>query len=55
VAADELYLAVLGRQPTAEEVQLVAAYLASRANDRDVAARELVWGLITSAEFRFNH
>ncbi|REJ91936.1 MAG: hypothetical protein DWQ29_05200, partial [Planctomycetota bacterium] len=51
----ELYLAVLSRMPTADEVSDATNYLASRPDDRPAAAQELVWGLLTSVEFRFNH
>jgi hypothetical protein len=54
LAAEELYLGILTRLPTPEESADVAAFLASRP-DRSKAAMELVWGLISSAEFRFNH
>lgn len=54
LAAEELYLGILTRMPTPEETADVTAYLASRP-DRSKAAMELVWGLISSAEFRFNH
>jgi hypothetical protein len=53
--SDELYLSCLTRQPTAEDVQDVAAYLADRTDTRPAAYQELVWALVTSAEFRFNH
>jgi hypothetical protein len=46
---------VLSRTPTEQETADVTAYLAGRTEDRAAAARELVWSLITSAEFRFNH
>jgi hypothetical protein len=52
--ADELYLTVLTRLPRATERRTVAAYLQDRA-DRDVAIQEMVWGLLASNEFRFNH
>ncbi len=55
IAADELYFTVLSRPPTNEETAEVAAYLAAREADRPVAAQELVWGLLNSIEFRFNH
>lgn len=51
-AAEELYLGILTRMPTPEEAADVAAFLASRP-DRSKAAAELVWGLMSSAEFRF--
>lgn len=55
VAAEELYLSVLSRMPTDEEVKDVVDYLASRGEDRTAAAQELVWSLLNLAEFRFNH
>jgi hypothetical protein len=54
-AAELLYLTVLSRAPSEEEVQDVAAYLGSRGDQKAAAAQELVWGLIASVEFRFNH
>ncbi len=54
VAAEELYLGILTRMPSEEEVLEVTEILASR-QDRSLAAQELVWGLLNSAEFRFNH
>ena len=53
--ADELYLSCMTRLPTAEEVQEIAAYMANRTETRSEAYQELIWALITSAEFRFNH
>jgi len=55
VAAEELYLGVLTRMPTEEESNEVAAHLTARAADKNAAAQELVWALLNSAEFRFNH
>ena len=55
VAAEELYLGVLTRMPTDEEIEEVTTHLASRAADKNAAAQELVWALLNSAEFRFNH
>jgi hypothetical protein len=53
VAAEELFLGVLTRMPTEDEVTDVTNFLAARP-DRARAAQELVWGLLSSAEFRFN-
>ncbi len=53
--AEELYLSVLTRHPTDEEVADVAAYLQGRPKDRVKALGEIAWALLTSAEFRFNH
>ncbi|MBY0587778.1 DUF1549 domain-containing protein [bacterium] len=54
-AAEDLYLTVLSRLPSEQEISDVASYLGRRASDKSAAAQELVWGLLTSAEFRFNH
>ncbi len=54
-AAEELYLAALTRLPTEEESAAVVKHLTDRANDKSAAAQELVWGLLNSVEFRFNH
>ncbi len=53
--ADELYLSTLTRYPSETEVNEAAQYLASRPAERPQAIRELIWSLVTSAEFRFNH
>lgn len=52
--ADEMYLSVLTRPATANERKEVAAYLEDR-TDREAAVREMVWALMSSSEFRFNH
>lgn len=53
--ADELYLSVLSRYPSDDEVQEVQEHLAQRSEDRAVACGELVWGLLASTEFSVNH
>ncbi|MCI0360439.1 MAG: DUF1549 domain-containing protein, partial [Planctomycetaceae bacterium] len=52
---DELYVSVLTRLPTQEEKDDTAAFLKDRASDRPAAIGELVWALVSSNEFRFNH
>ncbi len=52
--ADELFAAVFSRRPTADERTDVAAALKG-AKDRQTTLNELVWAMIASAEFRFNH
>ena len=53
---EELYLSVLTRKPTNEEVTEVAEYLKQRKKEkRNEAIQEVTWALLTSAEFRFNH
>lgn len=53
--AEELYLSVLNRSPTAEETAEAAALLTARPDERQQVVMELAWALICSAEFRFNH
>jgi hypothetical protein len=53
--ADELYLSVMTRRPTAQEVTDVAGHLTGRDADKAVALQEIAWALLTSSEFRFNH
>ena len=53
--ADELYLAVLSRQPSDEEKAAVADYLTPRADRRERAVGNLVWSLIAANEFCANH
>jgi hypothetical protein len=57
--AELLYLSLLSRRPTAQERTEVAEYLARRTqeqpSERTNALRELVWSLVASTEFRFNH
>jgi hypothetical protein len=51
-----LYETALSRPPTTAEAADVETYLASRpAEQKPVAAQELVWSLIASVEFRLNH
>jgi hypothetical protein len=52
--ADELFLSVFNRRPTADERKDVSDALNS-AKDRTAAISEIVWALVASAEFRFNH
>ncbi len=53
--AEELYLSVYSRLPNSDENAEVAEYLKDRTSDRVEALQELVWSLLTSVEFRFNH
>jgi len=53
---DELSLSVLTRRPTAEEQTDFSEYLVGvPADERPSAIGELIWALIASNEFRFNH
>jgi hypothetical protein len=53
--AEELYLSVLTRYATTEEQKEVADFLTRHIGDRPAALQELIWALLASAEFRFNH
>ena len=53
--AEELYLGILCRPPNEAEKNEVKEFLAKRAAEKPAAVVELAWGLISSAEFRFNH
>ncbi len=55
VAAEDLYLTLFTRMPTDGEKNDVANYLKDRTKDKAAAAQELVWAMLNSAEFRFNH
>jgi hypothetical protein len=47
----QAFLSVLGRAPDAEESAAVNAFLKERAHDPTGGARDLLWALMTSAEF----
>lgn len=53
--AEELYLSVLTRQPSADESATVATVLAKHPSERSAAVGKLVWALLASAEFGVNH
>ena len=53
--ADEIYLAILCRQPADDERRDLVTYLDQRGKDRGKAIREIAWSLLSSIEFRFNH
>ena len=54
--ADELFFSILSRLPTEQDVQDVSECLAGQTGKPRTAAIEaLIWALITSPEFRFNH
>jgi hypothetical protein len=55
--AEELYLSVLARRPTADEAGEVSRLLETTktAAERREALQSLLWGLLLSAEFRLNH
>ena len=52
---EDLYISILSRRPTQGETESVIQYLSDRGKERSQAIQEIVWALVTSVEFRFNH
>lgn len=50
----DLFLTVLARRPTAEELRLFRDHL-GRVNSTEAACRELAWALMMTSEFSLNH
>ncbi len=46
---------VCSRDPRPEEIPVLVEYLSKRADRPTEAQRQLIWALLTSAEFRFNY
>jgi hypothetical protein len=55
MVADELYMSVLSRFPSDEEVTELADHLSNRSDERAIACGQLVWGLLASTGFCVNH
>lgn len=51
----ELYLACYARRPSAEELALASGVLSADPSNRRAAIEDVMWSLINSAEFVFNH
>ncbi len=52
---DELYLALYSRWPSDQEKQIAIESIEAGAGKRQQAVEDLIWALINSAEFVFNH
>ena len=52
---EELYLAAFARQPTADEVKVASAAFDGPDVTRQTATEDVMWALLNSAEFVFNH
>lgn len=52
---EELYVSVLTRMPTADELETAGKYLGERKDRRPAALRNLTWSLLASTEFCVNH
>jgi hypothetical protein len=51
----QLYLTALSRRPTTEELDALNEYLANHQDDKKAAYEDIVWALINTKEFLFNH
>ena len=51
----ELFLRAFGREPDREELKHSLEFLAARSHEPGAATRQLLWALISGAEFRMNH
>lgn len=51
----ELYLWVYGRPPTEGELHVATAHLATKSETPRLAYEDLVWALVNTKEFLFNH
>ena len=54
-AIEEAFSSILSRSPTADELINLQAFLDRKDQPRDKVLPQLVWAMLTSAEFRFNH
>ncbi|MDB4331913.1 DUF1549 and DUF1553 domain-containing protein, partial [bacterium] len=52
---DQLFQTVFARTPDAGEREAIGDYLDNRRDDPTQAMQQVVWSMLTSAEFRFNH
>jgi len=52
---DEFYLAGLSRLPNEEEKRKVLDYISERKNAREQAIRDILWAILNTKEFLFNH
>jgi hypothetical protein len=51
----ELFLAVFSRPPADKEVKVALAHIAKHSKDKAVAYEDILWALINTKEFLFNH
>ncbi|MBS0203041.1 MAG: DUF1549 domain-containing protein [Planctomycetes bacterium] len=52
---DTLFIAVLARSPSSEELKSLTEFLAAHPGQRDKAVEQAIWALISSTEFCVNH
>ena len=51
---DEIYLTAFSRKPTSVELNRVKDYIGS-ASDKQKAVEDVLWAILNSKEFMFNH
>jgi len=51
----ELYRWVYSREPDAEELSIATAHLAKHTDNKQLAYEDIVWALVNTKEFLFNH
>ena len=49
-----MYLIAFSRQPDADEMRIASEYIQSKDNSRE-GFEDIVWALINTKEFLFNH
>ncbi len=52
---EQLYLAALSRPPTDKEIDIAAQYIGDKVDQPRQAYEDLVWAILNSKEFLFNH
>ena len=51
----ELYRWVYSREPNADEMKIALAHIAKHEKDPKIAYEDIIWALINTKEFLFNH
>jgi hypothetical protein len=54
-AVEQLWVTVLNRKPSDQELQTAAAWIQRENTDRVESLRSLTWALLAGPELRFNH
>ncbi len=54
-ACTQIFLVAFGREPTEAEMKKVVSILKSKETEWQRSVQQILWALLTSAEFRFNH
>jgi hypothetical protein len=51
----ELYLVALSREPSKEEMEAIVAHVAKKKGNEQAAYEDILWALVNTKEFLFNH